>query len=57
MLRQQMNLPAVPQTRNRRVLAERMDTVSIPYLIDPNTGQEMGESGDILEYLRSTYTA
>ena len=57
MLRQQMNLPTEPQTRNRRLLAERMETLSIPYLIDPNTGQEMGESGDILEYLRSTYTA
>lgn len=27
----------------------------VPYLEDPNTGVQMFESGDIVEYLRATY--
>ncbi len=40
---------------NRRALQERAGRVSIPYLVDPNTGTEMSESADIREYLSSTY--
>lgn len=46
-----------PQTVNRRALLERAGRVSIPYLVDPNTGTEVGESGDIVEYLRQQYAA
>ncbi len=42
-------------TRNRAVLAARTQQVQVPYLIDPNTGVEMYESADILDYLRKTY--
>jgi glutathione S-transferase len=27
----------------------------VPYLVDPNTGTEMGESAAIIEYLEQTY--
>lgn len=42
-------------TRNRAALAARADHVQVPYLVDPNTGVEMFESTDILDYLRRTY--
>ena len=38
-----------------KALAARAGRISIPYLVDPNTGTEMGESRDILEYLDRTY--
>ena len=41
--------------RNRSALMERAGRVSIPYLVDPNTGTEMDQSADILDYLRKTY--
>ena len=48
---------AQPDTDNRRALLERAGRVSIPYLVDPNTGAEMSESAYILAYLKSTYRA
>jgi glutathione S-transferase len=44
-----------PETRNRKLLAERGGKVMIPYLVDPNTKTAMYESGDIQRYLRTTY--
>ena len=44
-----------PETKNRKLLAERGGKVMIPYLIDPNTGVSMYESADIQRYLRKTY--
>ena len=44
-----------PETRNRRALEQRAGFISIPYLVDPNTGEEMAESTAILDYLRQTY--
>ncbi len=41
--------------RNRLVLKERTGRVQLPYLIDPNTGVEMYESEQILDYLLKTY--
>lgn len=41
--------------RNRGLMFERMGHVQVPLLIDPNTDVEMFESGDIIEYLQSTY--
>jgi glutathione S-transferase len=43
--------------RNRKLLAERTGRVQVPYLIDPNTGTEMYESGHIIRYLEQTYAA
>ncbi len=42
-------------TGNRRALKQRAGSLAIPYLIDANTGSEMGESADIINYLRRTY--
>lgn len=44
-----------PSLENRRTLQERAGQVGIPYLYDPNTGEGLFESQDILEYLKNTY--
>ncbi len=54
-LRKQFAGAAEPGTRNRRALLERAGTISIPYLVDPNTGTELAESADIIAYLDRTY--
>jgi glutathione S-transferase len=38
-----------------RELKERGGKAMVPYLVDPNTGAEMYESADIVDYLRETY--
>ncbi len=50
-----MNLEQDPDQHNRKELLQRAGRVTIPYLADPNTGEEMGESRDILRYLDETY--
>ncbi|MEM9176864.1 MAG: glutathione S-transferase N-terminal domain-containing protein [Myxococcota bacterium] len=42
-------------TRYRDELVERGGKAQFPYLIDPNTGREMYESGDIVDYLYAEY--
>ena len=54
-LRERLNGDYVPETVNRLALLERAGRVTIPYLVDPNTGTELGESLRILEYLEDTY--
>jgi len=54
-VRDSMKLRSEPDLHNRKVLLERAGRVSIPYLVDPNTGAEMGESEDIIHYLTETY--
>eukprot|EP00238_Polyblepharides_amylifera_P014951 CAMPEP_0196578922 /NCGR_PEP_ID=MMETSP1081-20130531/13259_1 /TAXON_ID=36882 /ORGANISM="Pyramimonas amylifera, Strain CCMP720" /LENGTH=323 /DNA_ID=CAMNT_0041898319 /DNA_START=82 /DNA_END=1053 /DNA_ORIENTATION=+ len=39
----------------RQILLERTGRFQVPYLKDPNTGVEMFESADIIEYLEKTY--
>jgi glutathione S-transferase len=39
----------------RASFVERSGKMMVPYLADPNTGREMFESADIVEYLESTY--
>jgi glutathione S-transferase len=39
----------------RAALEERAGKVMVPYLVDPNTGVEMFESADIVDYLERTY--
>ncbi|MDJ0698676.1 MAG: glutathione S-transferase N-terminal domain-containing protein [Woeseiaceae bacterium] len=53
--RDSLNLRQDPDQRNRMELLERAGRVSIPYLVDPNTDTELGESADIIRYLRDTY--
>ena len=42
-------------TRFRDALVERGGKAQFPYLVDPNTGEEMYESGDIVDYLFAHY--
>jgi glutathione S-transferase len=56
-LRDSLNLQSDPDLQNRKALLERAGRVSIPYLVDPNTGEEMAESEDIIRYLTATYAA
>lgn len=56
-LRDALALDAEPGTRNRKELLARAGRISIPYLVDPNTGRELAESADIIDYLMETYAA
>lgn len=48
--------PYRPQPGGRRAeLLQRWGRVQLPYLEDPNTGVAMFESGDIIDYLETTY--
>lgn len=44
-----------PEHEGRKALLARTGKVSIPFLVDPNTGIEMFESDEILAYLEETY--
>uniref|UniRef100_A0A2N9H362 GST N-terminal domain-containing protein n=1 Tax=Fagus sylvatica TaxID=28930 RepID=A0A2N9H362_FAGSY len=39
----------------RQILYEKAGHFQVPYLEDPNTGVQMFESADIVEYIRATY--
>ena len=39
----------------REAFVRRSGKMMVPYLVDPNTGEEMFESGDIVAYLYATY--
>ncbi|PON83083.1 S-crystallin [Trema orientale] len=39
----------------RQILYEKVGHFQVPYLQDPNTGVEMFESAEIVEYIRATY--
>lgn len=54
-LRDAMAVTTEPETLNRRSLLDRANRISIPYLVDTNTGVELAESSRILDYLRDTY--
>lgn len=54
-LRDSFGIATEAQTLNRRALEARAGRISIPYLVDPNTGVEMAESRAILDYLDETY--
>jgi glutathione S-transferase len=54
-MRQTQAAQDVPDTRNRQALQARVGVISIPYLVDPNTGVELAESSEILDYLQKTY--
>jgi glutathione S-transferase len=41
----------------RAAFIERSGKMMVPYLVDPNTGVEMFESADIVQYLADTYAA
>ena len=56
-MRERLDLTPDSELRNRRALQESEGRVSIPYLLDPNTGQGVFESAEICAYLRAKYGA
>ncbi len=54
-VRKLLNITPDSKLDNRRYLLQREGKMSIPYLYDPNTGQGLFESGDILDYLERAY--
>jgi glutathione S-transferase len=54
-MRDSLSVQSDPDQKNRKALLKRAGRVSIPYLVDPNTGTEMAESEDIIRYLTETY--
>jgi glutathione S-transferase len=54
-LREKLDIQPDSQLANRIALMQKEGRMGIPYLWDPNTGQGLFESGDIMEYLRTTY--
>jgi glutathione S-transferase len=56
-VRDAFGIKATPQTLNRQVLLERAGRVTVPYLVDPNHGVELGESSAIIEHLQTRYGA
>lgn len=55
LLRDALGVKSEPEILNRKVLMERAGRVTVPFLVDPNTGVEMGESADIIAYLEERY--
>lgn len=45
------------QGRNRKAMMDETGRMQVPYLKDPNTGEAMYESADILSYLQTTYAS
>ena len=54
-LRAALNVTPDSRLENRQRLQEKEGKVAIPYLYDPNTGQGLFESADIIDYLQYTY--
>ena len=42
---------------NRDAFVQRSGKMQVPFLVDPNSGVEIFESADIVQYLRATYGA
>ncbi|GAU31794.1 hypothetical protein TSUD_22400 [Trifolium subterraneum] len=40
----------------RNILYQKTGHFQVPFLEDPNTGIEMFESAEIIDYIRATYT-
>lgn len=55
-VRESLDIASEPELLNRKELLARAGKIAIPYLIDPNTGTELFESGQIVDYLEQTYT-
>ncbi|MEP5764393.1 MAG: glutathione S-transferase N-terminal domain-containing protein [Halieaceae bacterium] len=54
-LREALNIEPDSALPNRIALMQETGKMSIPYLVDPNSGAALFESVDIVEYLRDNY--
>ncbi|XP_057777925.1 uncharacterized protein LOC130996649 isoform X1 [Salvia miltiorrhiza] len=55
LVRQRLHFSCARGSPKRQVLYERVGHFQVPYLEDPNTGVEMFESAEIVDYLKATY--
>ena len=63
LVREELSSMAIPyvlhsvakKSPSRAAFVERSGRMMVPFLVDPNTGVEMFESADIVDYLRQTY--
>jgi glutathione S-transferase len=56
-VRDALQIQPEPATLNRKVLLEHAGRITVPYLVDPNAGVELGEAAAIIEHLQSRYGA
>lgn len=56
-IRDAFNIVPAPDLENRKELLTRSGRISIPYLVDPNSGTELSDAADIVDYLNQTYSA
>ena len=56
-LRDRLAVTPEPGTAGRQALFERAGRITVPWLVDPNTGLELGESAEIIEYLEHEYAS
>lgn len=54
-VRDTLNIVPASDLKNRKELLQRAGRISIPYLVDPNSGTELPGSTDICSYLNDTY--
>ncbi|MBL7249101.1 glutathione S-transferase N-terminal domain-containing protein [Alloalcanivorax marinus] len=54
-VRNALDMEYLPTQRHRQELMARAGRVAVPYLIDPNSGEELFESERILAYLEQRY--
>jgi glutathione S-transferase len=54
-LRERLNIEPDSELPNRIAMMEAEGKMGIPYLWDPNTGQGLFESSEIIEYLTASY--
>ena len=55
-VRNALNIVPTSDLKNRKELLKRADGISIPYLVDPNSGTELSNSIDICDFLNDTYS-
>ena len=54
-LRERVRPGYTPRQRNRKALLARTGQVAVPFLVDPNSGQELFDSARIVAYLDQQY--
>lgn len=54
-VRDALNIVPSSELKNRKELLRRAGRISIPYLVDPNSGTELSDSTNILDYLTEAY--
>ena len=56
-IRKKMGIKPESKVENRIEIMEKMGEMRIPFLYDPNTGKELFESSEIMEYIERQYVS